>query len=110
MTSEAGVTEGHDARRAGRVAQVRARRAAVATGGTAAAPPIPRVRTRGVSDPLMPVDAGMSGRASLVSPPRTSARLARNAAPSTVPTRSDHVQRQRGEGSWREGAFLPSRP
>jgi len=61
-------------------APVRARLAAVATGRTAAAPPIPHIGMRGYSDPPTPDSAGEGGRASLVLPVRTSARLPRKVA------------------------------
>lgn len=63
-------------------APVHARLAAVATGRTAAAPPIPHIRTWGLSDPLMANTTAMSSRASLVLPLRTSARLSYNVAAS----------------------------
>ena len=69
-------------------ASVRVRLAAVATGRTAAAPPIPQRRLWGFSDPPMPVATVMGGRASHVLPPRTSARRPRNVASPTAPTDS----------------------
>jgi len=62
----------------------RARRAAVACGNPAATPPIPHIRMRGFSDLLMPVSAGISSRASLAFPVRTSAWLARKVTPRTT--------------------------
>jgi hypothetical protein len=64
-------------RRVARSAPVRPRRAAVAIGRMAAAPPIPQIRIRGVSDPGSLAEPG---RASLILPLRTPAWRVRNVA------------------------------
>jgi len=68
------------------IAPVHARLAAVATGRTAAAPPIPQIRIWWFSDPSLAVSTAKDGRASLILPLRTSAQRTRKVAFTTAST------------------------